>query len=173
MTIKRVWAMPNKNTFTIKPIYELIKRYKPKDANSITIDPFANNNRLADITNDIDPKYNTDFNLDATEFLKKCKTESVDCVLYDPPYSSRQVSEVYKRLGYTVDKTTTSSRYWQQQKQEIGRIVKPDGIVISCGVNSNGISKKYGFEMIHILMVPHGGNHYDTIVCVEKKIVIK
>ena len=96
--------------------------------------------------------------------------ESVDTVLYDPPYSPRQVSECYKKLGKTVDMKTTQSSYWAYHKKEISRIVKKNGIVISCGWNSGGIGKKYGFEIIEILLVPHGGAHNDTIVVVEKKI---
>ena len=96
--------------------------------------------------------------------------ESVDTVLYDPPYSPRQVSECYKNLGQTVNMQTTQASYWSKQKEQIGRIVKPNGIVITCSWNSGGIGKKYGFEIEEILLVPHGGWHNDTIVVVEKKI---
>lgn len=40
---------------------------------------------------------------------------------------------------------TTQASYWSKQKKEIGRIVNRGGIVISCGWNSGGIGKKYGF----------------------------
>ena len=33
-----------------------------------------------------------------------------------------------------------------------------------------GDGKKYGFEIIEILLVAHGGWHNDTIVTVEKKV---
>lgn len=64
---------------------------------------------------------------------------------------------------------TTQASYWANHKKEIGRIVKKDGIVITCGWNSGGIGKKYGFEIIEILLVPYGGWHNDTIVTVERK----
>ena len=166
MIINRIWQMPNSKTFQIKPIQELIKRY----SFGTIIDPFANNNKLATITNDIDPQYNTDYNMDATDFLKIFEDESVDTVLYDPPYSPRQVSECYKKLGLTVNMQTTQASYWGKQKEQIGRIVKPNGIVITCGWNSGGIGKKYGFEIEEILLVPHGGWHNDTIVVVERKV---
>ena len=54
--------MPNKNTFDIKPIMSLIKKYNKQ--NIISIDPFANKNRIAKITNDLDKQFNTDYNLD-------------------------------------------------------------------------------------------------------------
>ena len=166
MIIKRVWSMPNKHTFDIKPIKELIEKYY--HANSI--DPFANKNRIAATTNDLDTQYDTDYNLDALDFLKLFDTDSIDLVLYDPPYSPRQVSECYKDLGKTVNMQTTQSSYWSNQKNEIARIVGKDGIVITCGWNSGGIGKTRGFEIVEILLVPHGGWHNDTIITVEKKI---
>lgn len=124
MEINRIWAMPNSKTFSIKPIGELIHKYID-EINGVIIDPFANENKLAGITNDLDERYDTTYHLDATEFLKLMDDESVDVVLYDPPYSPRQVSECYKALGKTVNMKTTQASYWSEQKKEIGRIVKP------------------------------------------------
>ncbi|QQO38177.1 hypothetical protein LSA2308_00157 [Staphylococcus phage LSA2308] len=170
MDINRVWAMPNSKTFKIKPIKEIIEKYLNK--NKVNIDPFSNDSIFKDacITNDIDKSYDTDFHLDALDFLKEWEENSVDLVLYDPPYSPRQVSEVYKKLGKTVNMQTTQSSYWSNQKKEISRIVKKGGYVITCGWNSGGIGKTNGFEIVEILLVPHGGWHNDTIVTVEKKL---
>lgn len=158
--------MPNSNTFEIRPIKELIDKY----TYGLVIDSFANKNKLANITNDLDEQYDTDYHMDALDFLKKFDDNSVDCILYDPPYSVRQVSEVYRKLEHSVNMETTQASYWSKQKKEIGRIVNKNGIVISCGWNSGGIGKKYGFEILEILLVPHGGAHNDTIVTVERKI---
>jgi len=165
VVIRRCWAMPNSNTFAIKPIGELISRRKF----GMVIDPFANSNKHADITNDIDQQYDTDYHLDALEFLRTFENASVDTVLFDPPYSPRQVSEVYKKLGRTVNMQTTQASFWGNLKKEIGRITKNAGIVITCGWNSGGVGKKYGFELDEILLVLHGGWHNDTIVTVERK----
>lgn len=169
MIINRAWAMPNKHTFDIKPIGELIQRYLKADIYSI--DPFANKNRLAQICNDLNPEYKTQYCLDAIDFLKIHHDGIVDLVLYDPPYSPRQVSECYKELGKTVNMQTTQSSYWGNQKKEISRIVKLGGHVITCGWNTGGIGKTQGFEIVEILLVAHGGWHNDTIVTVEKKII--
>jgi len=166
MEIKRTWAMPSKNTFSITPIGDIVKKY----TKGKSIDPFANSNKMALITNDLDERYHTDYNMDAIDFLKMFDNENVDTVLFDPPFSPRQVSEVYTRLGMTVNTETTQAAFWSNMKREIGRITKMYGIVISCGWNSGGIGKKYGFEMLEVLMVPHGGQHNDTIVTVERKV---
>lgn len=165
----RAWSMPCKNTFEIKCIKELISKYLK--AEHLSIDPFANKNKIASITNDIDPLFETDFNMDAIDFLKIFKGQSIDFVLYDPPYSPRQVSECYKKLNKTVNMQATQSSFWGNLKKEIKRVVKVGGIVASFGWNSNGIGKTKGFEIIEILNVAHGGNHNDTICVIERKVI--
>lgn len=169
MEINRVWSMPNKNTFSIKCIAKLIEKYKDS-TDGIWIDPFANNNKLADITNDLNEEYDTDYHLDALDFLRTFEDNSISGILYDPPYSPRQVSESYKNVGMNVVSEMTRASFWSNHKKEISRILKKDGIVITFGWNSGGIGKKNGFEIEEILLVPHGGWHNDTICTVEKKI---
>lgn len=166
ISIERVWAMPNKNTFDIKPINQLIKE---ELTDGLWIDPFANKNKLATITNDLSLEFDTDYHLDAFEFMKMFDTGSVDGVLYDPPYSPRQVSECYNNVGYNVTWDTTKASFWGNHKREISRIVKIGGKVITFGWNSGGIGYKYGFEIERIMLVPHGGWHNDTICTVEIK----
>jgi hypothetical protein len=172
--IKRIWSMPSSRTFAIKPIRELIQNELQE---GIILDPFANesnikglmNNDITYITNDIDTQYNTDYHMDALDFLKQYEDNSIDMILYDPPYSTRQVSECYKKLGQTVNMQTTQNSYWSNQKKEISRIVKIGGKVITFGWNSGGIGKTNGFKIEKILLVPHGGWHNDTICTVEIK----
>lgn len=166
MTISRAWAMPNKNTFAIEPI----KHFIFDNINTgIIIDPFANSNKIANITNDLDEDYNTDYHLDALDFLNIFDENSVDCVLFDPPYSPRQVSECYKKLGKTVNMETTQSSFWSKMKDVIQRITKPEGIVFSFGWNSQGIGISRGFDIEKIMLVAHGGAHNDTICVLERK----
>lgn len=165
--IERIWSMPNKNTFEITPIRALIE--EEVDLNNYWIDPFANRNKIATVTNDLNPEYDTDYHLDALEFLKMFEDGSVDGVLYDPPYSPRQVSECYNDVGYSVTWDTTKASFWGNHKREISRIVKIGGKVITFGWNSGGIGYKYGFEIQRILLVPHGGWHNDTICTIEIK----
>ena len=165
--IERVWSMPNKNTFEIPPIKTLLQ--EEVNLEQYWLDPFANRNKIASVTNDLNPEYDTDYHLDALDFLKSFGDETVDGVLYDPPFSPRQSSECYKRFGYDVTQETTRASFWANHKREISRIVKLGGKVITFGWNSGGIGRKYGFEIERILLVPHGGWHNDTICTVEVK----
>ena len=166
--LSRQWCMPNKNTFLIKPINNIIKDYL--ENKTVSIDPFANNNKLAKITNDIDEQYDTNYHLDALDFVKLFGDKSIDVILFDPPFSPTQIARSYKKCNLSVNMQTTQS-FWSKLKRELSRIVVDDGIVITCSWNSGGIGKKYGFDIQEILLVNHGSWHNDTIIVVDKKIV--
>jgi DNA modification methylase len=170
MQIERVWAMPNKNTFTIKPIKELVERYLQEG--QVVVDPFANKSAYGTITNDLNPDYDTTYHLDALEFLKMLESESADVVLYDPPYSISQAAECYSSYGKDKLAVSVSNmKYWADCKNEVARILKPDGIAICCGWSTNGLGKGREAEMLEILLVVHGGSKNDTLVTVERKVV--
>ena len=160
--------MPNANTFNIIPIRKFIQTYNFIGAESI--DPFANKCRIAKITNDLDPEMGTTYCMDALDFITQLKDNSVDLVLFDPPYTQRQVSEHYKRLGKTVTMETTQSTFWSNLKNEISKKVKTGGVVLCFGYNSGGIGSSRGFKLNEILLVAHGGNHNDTICTAESKV---
>lgn len=168
MIFNRIWAMPNGKTFTIKPIKELIERYIVKA--KVIRDPFANESKYGTITNDLNPEFNTTFSMDALKFLKQQKSKSADVVLFDPPYSITQASQLYKEFGKDkLEVSVSNMAYWAKCKDECARILKTDGIIIICGWGTNGLGKNRGFEMIEILIVPHGGSKNDTLVTVEFK----
>lgn len=167
MTIERKWAMPNKWTFTIKPIADLLKE---EVTEGLWCDPFAGENSPADITNDINQERPATHHLDALEFLKSQPSDHFDGVLFDPPYSITQAKQCYEGHGMELlDTKPTSMKYWGDCKTEIARILKPRGKAVCFGWTSMGIGINRGFEMTRILLVPHGGSKNDTIVTVEIK----
>lgn len=137
----------------------------------VLVDPFSNGVRFSQnsIINDINPNVNADAHMDALDFLKTFENESVDVVLYDPPYSLRQVVECYKGYGKEVTQETTQSTWRAKHLDEIQRVLKLGGKAICFGWNSNGVGKKRGFELSRVLVVPHGGSKNDTICTVEIK----
>lgn len=143
MKISRVWSMPNSKTFNIRPIKELVTRYVAMG--EIIVDPFANDCKYGTITNDLNPKYNTTYNLDALDFLKLIDSNSVDVVLYDPPYSPRQVKECYEGMGLTITAEQTKASFRARHLDEIARILKQGGVCLSFGWNTNGVGEKEGF----------------------------
>lgn len=107
--------------------------------------------------------------LHAEEFIRDC-TVTADVVLFDPPYSPRQIAEVYAQVGKTCKKEDTqNARLYKRVKDGLDRILKDDGIAICCGWNSMGFGLGRGYELLEVLLVAHGGAHNDTIVTVERK----
>jgi hypothetical protein len=169
MKIDRIWAMPNRWTFSIKPIKELLKRYNVGDG---WIDPFAGKYSFAEITNDINIQMPAIYHLEAIEFLNLFKIKKIefDGGLYDPPYSLRQIIECYKGFGKdNIDKRWATTKFYSDTKTALADLIKINGICISFGWNSIGLGKKRGFEIIEILLISHGRLHNDTIITVEKK----
>lgn len=173
MIMDRQWAMPNSQTFLISPIKAFVERHivevEEPVWKQIVIDPFANDCKYGTITNDLNPDYITDYHMDALDFLRMIETDSADVVIYDPPYSLRQVVECYKGVGREVTQETTQSSWRARHLDEIKRILKPGGKALCFGWNSNGVGKTRGFEMIEILLVAHGGSKNDTICTCEVK----
>jgi hypothetical protein len=159
--------MPNPKTFSIKPISDLLDRWLPSEG--VIIDPFAKDSLRGTIRNDLDPAF-TDSHQNAADFCRSLHTQA-DAVLFDPPYSPRQISESYKAVGLAVGmKETQNGRFYKEVRDALDVLLKPGGIAISCGWNSAGFGKVRGYEMLEILLVAHGGAHNDTIVVVERKI---
>ncbi len=162
MKISRVWAMPSKWTFTVKPIAELLGRYVGDGQG--WADPFAGENSPAELTNDIEGR-GARYQMDALEFLKD--RTFVTGVIFDPPYS---VEQCLRRYTPKFKGTAGRAEYWARCKDEIARIVQPGGLTISFCWDSTGIGKKRGFEIEEILLVCHGACHNDTIVTVERHV---
>jgi len=161
--MSRAWAMPSQKTFKIRPIKLFIG-----SVINPSIDPFSRGAAVATITNDLNKSYYCDYYLDALEFFKLFRDEEIKTVLFDPPYSPRQLKECYDNIGEALHDTKSS--VWKSWKDEIMRVTAIGGEVLSFGWNTVGMGKNRGFELVEILLVCHGGNHNDTICLREVKI---
>lgn len=169
-TISRVWAMPNHETFSIKPIGELVQRYLA--ASETSVDPFARNKRWATFTNDLNPATEADAHMEATEFMWALHRAEVtaDLVIIDPPYSPRQVKECYDSIGIKMAQDDALlGKIRKARKEAVDAICVPGGYVITCGWNTVGMGTTLGYELKEVLLVCHGSVHNDTIVTVEQK----
>jgi hypothetical protein len=162
----RVWAMPNKWTFQIKPIKELLNRYVLNGQG--WIDPFAEQSQIAQYTNDFNPAMPSGNHQDAIEFVHSFTCE-FEGALIDPPYSLRQIKECYDGLGKELPFEKTQTQF-TDVKNVLAKKIKLGGYAICFGWNTNGFGINRGFELIEVLLVPHGGHHNDTIVTVERRV---
>ena len=164
LLISRVWETPHRYTFSMQCVQYLLKRYM--EERERWVDPFCGLNSPASFRNDADESIEAECHQDGLDFLKAVSIQSADGVLFDPPYSTEQALRKYKpKHGGTAGR----AEYWAQCKNEISRIVRHGGTVISFGWDSTGIGKKRGFEIVEILLICHGACHNDTIVTVERK----
>lgn len=167
MIWSRQFAMPNACTFSIPPIADFVARHTI--GADVIVDPFARDSQIGTITNDLNPNTKAQHHMKADEFLGMLVDQGTqaDVVLYDPPYSPRQISECYKEAGLTTTmRDTQDARLKKECVGCIQRILKPSGIVLSFGWNSMGVGKS--FDHLEILLVFHGGAHNDTI-CVAQR----
>lgn len=163
--------MPHLETFSVKPIGDLVRRYLVQS--QVSIDPFARNKRWATYTNDLNPATDAEYHMETVDFLVELQQQRVkaDLFLFDPPYSPRQIKECYDQIGKRMTVADgQSARLKKLWRQAALPVLTDDAIVISCGWNSVGFGKMLGFEQIEILLVCHGGDHNDTIVTVERRV---
>lgn len=164
----RYWAMPSSDTFDVAPIAEFVKKYLRES--KVSIDPFARNTSWATYTNDLKTDTRADHHMEALDFLAMLKEKQVmaDLVIFDPPYSNRQIVECYGGVGRKVKQSDTQAP-WNAWRNAIAPLVKDGGIVLSFGWNTNGIGLKHNFSIMEIMLIAHGMNHNDTICMAEVK----
>jgi hypothetical protein len=165
----RKFAMGNPETFSLAPVSMLLDRWL-SDA-KVIIDPFARNSSRGTVTNDLNPDTIAQFHEPAEEFVANyIQDATADAVLFDPPYSPRQIKECYQSIGHKCSaENTQNARFYKRVKDGLDRMLRPRGIAICCGWNSMGFGLARGYELLEVLLVPHGAAHNDTIVTVERK----
>lgn len=169
MIIRREWAMPNKNTFDIQPIRLFVEKYL--DKSTVSVDPFARNKRWATHTNDLNPDTKAEHHLKAVDFLQKLLDEKIraDLIIFDPPYNLSQTKECYDNVGIKFNHEDAKNGGWKREKNIIEHILDPQGIFLNFGWSTYGMGKYRSCEILEILLVCHGGPHYDTICMAERK----
>jgi hypothetical protein len=161
----RTWAMPS-DTFSVAPIGAFVARWQ----RGVVVDPFARN-VPATYANDLNPDTAAEFHMGAVEFCDEMLKRGVvaDCVRFDPPYSPRQISEVYAGIGKPCGMADTQSAVlYAEVRKRLARLLRVGGVALSFGWNSCGFGPS--FEMREILLVAHGGAHNDTICLAEVKV---
>lgn len=165
---ERAWSMPSGDTFDMAPAAEFVWEYL--NHSRVSVDPFARNKRWATFTNDLNPDTTAEHHMDAAAFLAMLEEEGIqpDLIIFDPPYSKTQAKVCYDGIGADhLDLRDVG--HWRTEKAVCQRILKPGGVFLHFGWHTNGMGKRRGFEIEHILMIAHGGPRYDTICMAERK----
>lgn len=159
----RAFSMPNKWTSQMQPVSELLD----EEMEGFTVDLFAGNCTLGDVTNDLNPDTLAQFHMEAEDFVQTFGNASIDTLIDDPPFTLEQISRSYSGIGSHATKLDTSLNFWSRYRKHIPRVVTLGGKVIKFGYDSCGYP---GFTLERMLLLYHGGGHYDTICTVWRKV---
>ena len=113
---------------------------------------------LNEIRNDVDKTMEADYHKDAVDFVRKCKMK-FDTIILDPPYAYRKAMEMYNG--------NYSSKF-KQLADEIPRILKKNGVVISFGYHSTFLGKTRNAILKKLCIFAHGGSQHCTIGIIEE-----
>jgi hypothetical protein len=166
--VSTAWAMPSRWTFEIPPIREFVDRWLA--GCGVVVDPFCGRSTVGTLRNDIAVPVWAGTNMDAGDFCLALVDRGVvaDAIIFDPPYSPRQISECYKEAGRTVTQADTrNATLYKRVRRPLAALLKPGGIALSFGWNSAGFGRAWPTE--EILLVQHGGAHNDTICVAQRK----
>lgn len=170
--------MLNKQFFLIKSIEKFLINEINKD---VVLDPFGylkilkgliyNNPNIEIINYNLNEKYNSkDYCLDAYEFLRLFDDSSVDVVIYDFTYNYVEQNHIFhKKFDNIVLNNNTIISYRDKQKNEIARLLKPNGFAVCFGMNNTGIGTSRGFKLKQLLIIPDSIRNYDIVYTVEIK----
>lgn len=155
--------MPSRWTFQIGPVAEFVARHTA--GRRCIVDPFCGTSTIAHYRNDL-----AHGGEDAETFVRRLHAEGVtaDGVIFDPPYSPRQISECYKAVGRTVTmQDTQNAGLYSRVRAALVDVLEPGGIALSFGWQSGGFGRAW--PTLEILLVQHGGAHNDTICVAQQK----
>lgn len=154
----------SKHTFKCRAMKEFVQRFWN---DGVWCDPFFGESPFrVDLKNDI-----LESGIDSHDWIKSIQPQLCDGVIYDPPYSLTKCARLYKLVGIPNWQGLTRNRSGEfpALKDEISRIVRPGGQVLSFGWSSVAMGSGRGFKKTHIKLVCHGGGSRDTICVREVK----
>ena len=157
ITITYMEQPPKRYTFE----QPLLKKWVEEHCTGRVLNLFAGRVKLDadEFRVDMDKEMPADWYGDAETFVNTYKGEKFDTIVLDPPYSLRKSREKYE--GRYIGKFT-------KIKDNITKILKDGGIVISLGYSSTGMSNLRGFNKTALCVVCHSGDHDNTIGVVEE-----
>lgn len=157
--------MPNKWTFQIKPISLFVSRWCK--GGSVIVDPFSGKSDIGTIRNDL-ARGGVDAGKFCEELIDRKGRGFADVVIFDPPYSPRQIKECYESVGLKPNmKDTQSGVLYKVVRECLRDMLRPGGVALSFGWQSGGLGNT--LKTKEILLIQHGGAHNDTICVAQVK----
>jgi len=136
-----------------------------KDVQGLIVDPFARNCMWGDVRNDLNTNTKAQYHMEAKEFMKMVLENhgqgSMKCLLFDPPFSSRQLEKYKKTSKEEILNIYSTPGYIPEFFSIVEKLLAPGGIIIKLGYNT---SRPLPYlELVEIVIVNFGGNRNDVI----------
>jgi hypothetical protein len=112
------------------------------------------------VRNDLNPECDADTHHDVAEIADHFVTGEFDTVIFDPPFDEKQAETKYDGL-HAKDVYAALDQFQQ--------LVGPDGLVITFGWNSWGMSSFGAFEREETVLFQRGPIHRDYIATVDRR----
>jgi hypothetical protein len=140
-------------------------------------DPFAREGFVGKmpncISNDLNPEFDTTYNLEFKDFARVMHMKQVpfDLVVFDPPYSLRQLKDHYDGIGKDL-KLWQTHNMWGTGKNLLAQHMPVGSVAISLGWTTAGFGRKRGFKKkaVHVLEQCGKEDRYALLVTVEQKV---
>ena len=152
------------------------------NGNALIVDPFARESFTRNIpnciTNDLNTEFDTDYNLEFKDFAQTLQNRFVSCayppldlILFDPPYSLRQLKDCYDGIGKDLNLWQTQNM-WKVGKDILASMMAPGSYAISLGWTTSGFGKSRGFEKteVHVFEQAAREDRYSLLLTVERKV---
>lgn len=174
---------PFKNRFIRKILDREIDYFMHATSGKGTaLDPFAREsftcNNINFITNDLNPVFNTDYNLEFNDFARTIrfrvnhkKIDVPSLVFFDPPYSLTQLKKQYDGIGKNME-LWQAHNMWSAGKDALASVMPVGSRVVSLGWHTQGFGEKRGFTKvaIHCFEQIAREGQYNLFVVVEEKV---
>jgi hypothetical protein len=147
------------------------------EGTGLAVDGFARESFVNDlecfITNDLNPAFNCDYNLEWKDFAYTIQERGYqpDLVFFDPPYSLRQLKDHYDGIGKDLELWQTHNM-WRAGKDAIASCMPVGSRVVSFGWTTAGFGQKRGFEKVAIYVFEQVAREerYALLVTIEEKV---
>ena len=141
------------------------------------IDGFARESFVNDlecfITNDLNPEFACDYNLEWKDFAKQLQgmKSEIDLVLFDPPYSLRQLKDHYDGIGKDLELWQTHNM-WKEGKDIVAKLMPVGSRVVSLGWTTSGFGAKRGFDKVAVYVFEQVAreDRYALLLTIEEKV---
>lgn len=113
------------------------------------------------IRNDINQDINADLHVDVSTIDEHIPANSIDTIVYDPPFSANQAATTYDFAD--------GSRYDTETKQALNTVLKPGGTIIQFGYTSTIMPTEHNYTLSNVALWNTLGRQHDWIATTARK----